>query len=69
MGRDLEPRRPAGALQSLDNALLAVVAVIAVLVVLKIVGIIAGTVFFFVKLAIGAAILYAILRFFARSRR
>ena len=69
MAQDLEPRRRGGALQSLDNALLVVVAVVAVLVVLKIVGFIAGTIFFFVKLLIGAAIVYAILRMVARSRR
>ena len=68
MGRDLERRR-GGALQSVDNALLVVVAVVAVLVVLKVVGFIAGTIFFFVKLLIGAAIVYALLRLVSRSRR
>lgn len=69
MARDLEPRRRGGTLQSLDNALLVVVAVVAVLVVLKVIGFIAGTIFFFVKLLIGAAIVYALLRVIARSRR
>lgn len=68
MARDLEPRR-GGALQSFDNVVLVVVAVVAVLVVLKIVGFIAGTIFFFVKLLIGAALVYALLRFLSRSRR
>ena len=68
MGRDLERRR-GGALQSVDNVLLVVVAVVAVLVVLKVVGFIAGTIFFFVKLLIGAAIVYALLRLVSRSRR
>lgn len=69
MARDLQPRRRGGTLQSLDNALLAVVAVVGVLVVLKVVGFIAGTIFFFVKLLIGAAVLYAVLRMFTRGRR
>ncbi len=68
MARDLEPRRRGGPLQTLDNALLVVVAVVAVLVVLKIVGFIAGTVFFFVKLVIGAAIVFALLRLVTRRR-
>lgn len=68
MAGDLEPRR-GGALQSLDNALLVVVAVVGVLVVLKIIGFIATTIFFFVKLLIGAAVVYALLRAFSRSRR
>lgn len=69
MGRDLEPRRRGGALQSLDNVALVVVAVVAVLVVLKIIGFIAGTFFFLMKVAVAAAIVFAALRFFLRAKR
>ena len=67
MANDLEPRRRS-TLATLDGALLAVVAVVAVLVVLKVVGFIAGTVFFFVKLAVLAAVVYAVLRLVAGAR-
>lgn len=69
-GRDVE-RRGSGSrslAQTLDRALLVVVSVVAVLIVLKIVGIIAGTIFFVLKLVVLAAVLYAVLRFFARRR-
>jgi hypothetical protein len=70
MARDLERRRSGGGtLAKLDDALLVVVAVIAVLVVLKIVGLVVGTVFFVLKLVVGAAIVYALLRLFLRGRR
>ncbi|MDQ3106893.1 MAG: hypothetical protein M3Q68_03715 [Actinomycetota bacterium] len=65
---DLEPHRRGGALAKVDNALLVVVAVVGVLVVLKVIGFIAGTVFFVVKLVIGAAVVYALLRLMVRSR-
>ena len=67
MGNDLEPRRRS-TLASLDNALLVVVSVVAVLVVLKVVGFIAGTVFFFVKLAVLAAVVFVALRLVAGAR-
>jgi hypothetical protein len=68
MAEDLEPRRPS-TLDTLDNALLVVVAIVAVLVVLKIVGFIAATVFFIVKLAVGAAVVFVLLRLFLRSKK
>lgn len=70
MARDLERRRSGGGtLAKLDDALLVVVAVIAVLVVLKIVGLVVGTVFFVLKVLVGVAIVYALLRLFLRGRR
>lgn len=54
--------------RTLDRALLVGVSIVAVLIVLKIVGIIAGTIFFVLKLVVLAAVLYGVLRFFARRR-
>lgn len=62
------PRRGRGALATLDGALLVVVGVVAALVVLKVVGFIAGTVFFLVKVAVLAAVVFVALRVFLRSR-
>jgi hypothetical protein len=71
MGTDLEPtgRRGGGVLSRLDDLLLVGVAVVAVLVVLKIVGFIAGTVFFFVKVAVLVGVVFLALKLLRRGRR
>lgn len=53
---------------TIDNAILVGVAVVAALVVLKLIGWIVGTVFFFVKLAALAALIYVVARLAFRSR-
>ena len=63
-----EPRRNRSTLAVLDNGLLVVVGVVAALVVLKIVGIIAGTVFFLVKLAVLAGVIAVAVRLLARRK-
>ena len=69
MAKDLVPRRKSGTLAKLDDALLVVVGIVAVLVVLKVIGFIAGTIFFFVKVAVAAAVVVIALRLLTRSRR
>ncbi len=64
---DLEPRRRS-TVDTLDNALLVGVVVVGALLVLKVVGIIAGTIFFLGKLALAAAVVYALVRLVFRSR-
>ena len=62
------PERRRSTLQVFDNGLLVVVGVIAALIVLKIVGLIAGTIFFLVKLAIVAGVIFLALRLFLRRK-
>ena len=64
----LPERQRRSTLQVFDNGLLVVVGIIAALVVLKIVGLIAGTVFFLVKLALVAGAVYLALRLFLRRK-
>jgi hypothetical protein len=65
-----ERRRSAGgsALAILDTGLLVVVGVVVALVALKVVGIIAGTLFFLIKLALLAGAVFVVLRFLTRRR-
>jgi hypothetical protein len=65
---DVPPSRSRSALATLDTGLLVVVGVVAALVVLKIVGFIAGTVFFLVKLAVLAGVVFVALRLFLRRK-
>jgi hypothetical protein len=51
-----------------DDGLLVVVAVVAALVVLKVIGLVIGTIFFVVKLAAVAGVLFVAARIALRSR-
>jgi hypothetical protein len=51
-----------------DDGLLVAVAVVAALVVLKVIGLVIGTVFFLVKLAAVAGVLFVVARMALRSR-
>ena len=56
------PRSGRSTLSVIDDALLVVVAVVVALVVLKIIGAIVATVWFFVKLAFLAGLIYLVVR-------
>ena len=62
------PERRRSTLEVFDSGLLVVVGIIAALVVLKIVGLIAGTIFFLVKLALLAGAVYLVLRLVTRRK-
>ncbi|HUP86711.1 MAG TPA: hypothetical protein VM143_13690 [Acidimicrobiales bacterium] len=64
---EFPPSRGRSALATLDTGLLVVVGVVVALVGLKVVGIIAGTIFFLVKLAVLAGVVFMALRLL-RSR-
>lgn len=66
--RNSPSRRSRSTLSLVDDGLLVVGALVVGFLVLKFIGLIVGTVFFFVKLAVVAALVFGALRFFLRRR-
>ena len=67
-GRGVEPASRRSTLEVLDTGLLVVVGVVAALVALKVIGFIAGTIFFLVKVAVLAGVVFVASRLFLRRK-
>jgi ABC-type antimicrobial peptide transport system permease subunit len=64
-----KPSRRSSTLSRIDDAVLVVVAVIGALILLKFVGAIFATIWFVVKLAVVAGLIYFVFRFFTGRRK
>ena len=65
---DVPSRKKRSAVSLLDDGLLIVGALVAALILLKVLSVVAGTIFFVIKLLAVAAIVFVVLRYVVRSR-